>query len=98
MTVHSALMYGGYANNFFAIENGRKIIDNTTGTVTIVGRVLSIEEKTTAKYVIRGWLELTDMTVLKVCGPWYGDDVIPEAIFTNPDQGANLNKNWIRKK
>lgn len=89
---------GGYANNFFAIQNGRKIIDNTTGTITIVGRVLSIKEKNTAKYVIRGWLELADMTVLKVCGPWYDNDVIPEAIFTNPDQGANLNKNWIRKK
>ncbi len=89
---------GGYANNFFAIQNGKKIIDNTTGTVTIDGRVLLIKEKNTAKYVIRGWLELTDMTVLTVCGPWYNDDVIPEAIFTNPDQGANLNKNWIRKK
>lgn len=89
---------GGYANDFFAIQNGRKIIENTTGSVSITGRVLSIRQKNTAKYVIRGWLELRDMTVLTVCGPWYDDDVIPEAIFTNPDQGANLNTNWIRKK
>jgi len=89
---------GGYLNDFFAIQNGKKIIDKTSGTVTIVGRVLSIKQHNTAKYVIRGWLELADMTILTVCGPWYDDDVIPEKIFTTPEQGANLNKNWIRKK
>ncbi len=89
---------GGYANDFFAIQNGRKIIDKTSGTVSIVGRVLTIKQKNTAKYVIRGWLELPEMTVIVVCGPWYDNDVIPEAIFTNPVQGANLNSNWIRKK
>jgi len=35
---------------------------------------------------------------MEVCGPWYNDDVIPEEIFTNPLQGANLNKKWARKK
>jgi hypothetical protein len=89
---------GGYANDFFAISNGRKISEDTFGRVAIVGRVLSITQKSTAKYVIRGWLELPDMTVLTVCGPWYDDDKIPEAIFSNPDQGANLDKNWIRKR
>ena len=38
------------------------------------------------------------MTILEVCGPWYDDDVIPPDIFTNPDQGANLDKKWVRKK
>lgn len=89
---------GRYADDFFAISNGRKITENTVGTVTVVGRVLSVKHRNTAKYVIRGWLELPDMTVMTVCGPWYDDDVIPEAIFTNPDQGANLDKNWVRKK
>lgn len=89
---------GGYANDFFAINNGRKVNENTLGRVSINGRVLSITERNTAKYVIRGWLELPDMTVLTVCGPWYDNDVIPDAIFSNPDQGANLDKNWIRKK
>jgi hypothetical protein len=50
------------------------------------------------KYVIRGWLELPDMTILEVCGPWYNDDVIPAEIFSNPNQGANLNSKWVRKK
>lgn len=89
---------GGYMNDFFAIRNGQKIIDKTVGTFAVNGRVLSIKHKGTAKYVIRGWLELPDMTILRVCGPWFDDDVIPENIFTNPDQGANLNKDWVRKK
>lgn len=89
---------GGFVSDFFAIQNGKKIIDKTTGTVSINGRTLSIRQNNTAKYVIRGWLELADMTILTVCGPWYDDDVIPEAIFTSNEQGANLNANWIRKK
>ncbi len=89
---------GAYTNDFFAIQNGKKIVDKTAGSVSINGRVLSIKERNTARYVIRGWLELPDYTVLKVCGPWYDGDTIPENIFTNPDQGANLNQEWVRKK
>lgn len=89
---------GGYFNDFYAIQNGKMIKDKSAGTISVSGRVLSIRHKNTAKYVIRGWLELPDMTVLEVCGPWYDDDVIPQEIFTNPVQGANLNKKWFRKK
>ncbi len=88
---------GGYLNDFFAIQNGRKILDKTTGTFAINGRVLSIKQGNTAKYVIRGWLEMPDMTILVVCGPWYDNDAIPAEIFSNPIQGANLNKTWVRK-
>ncbi len=88
---------GGYLNDFFAIQNGKKIIDKTTGTFSIDGRVLSIKQRNTARYVIRGWLELPDMTILVVCGPWYDADTIPPEIFTNPAQGANLNNTWVRK-
>ena len=87
---------GAYTNDFFAIQNGKKIIDKTTGVVTITGRVLSVKEGIRL-YVIRGWLN-SQMTIFKICGPWYGNDTIPDAIFTNPNQGANLDKNWIRKK
>ncbi|MEP6789072.1 MAG: hypothetical protein ABJB40_11615, partial [Acidobacteriota bacterium] len=68
---------GGYADDFFGLENGRKIKANTTGTVSIVGQVLTIKRKGLAKYVIRGWQEFTNMTVLNVCGPWYDDQPIP---------------------
>lgn len=89
---------GQYYSDFFALQNGRKIKEKTSGTVAVAGRVLVIKQSNTKKYVIRGWLELPDMTIIEVCGPWYNDDVIPAKIFTNPDQGANLNKTWIRKK
>ena len=95
MTITAA---GGYYNDFYAIQNGKMIKDKTAGTVAINGRVISIRQNNTAKYVIRGWLELPDMTIFEVCGPWYDDDVIPQEIFNNPNQGANLNKKWVRKK
>lgn len=89
---------GKYYSDFFALQNGRKIKEMTAGTISISGRVISITQKNTAKYVVRGWLELPDITIIEVCGPWYDDDVIPAAIFTNPDQGANLDKKWVRKR
>lgn len=89
---------GGYYNDFYAIQNGKMIKEKSNGSISINGRVLSIRQNNTAKYVIRGWLELPDMTILEVCGPWYDDDVIPQEIFNNPAQGANLDKKWVRKK
>lgn len=89
---------GGFSNDFFAIQNGRKIKEDTKGTVGIAGRVFVIKQRGTQKFVIRGWLELPDMTIFVVCGPWYDDDPIPAEIFSNPDQGSNLDKKWVRKK
>ena len=89
---------GRYVNDFFEVRNGRKLRDITTGTITIVGRLLTIKHKGTTKYVIRGWLELPDMTILKVVGPWHDSQEIPTEIFSNPEQGENLAKKWVRKK
>ncbi|MEO6049903.1 MAG: hypothetical protein ABIP78_01040 [Pyrinomonadaceae bacterium] len=89
---------GAYYDDFAAIQNGRMIKEKTAGTVAINGQILSIKiaNRNLQKYVIRGWLELPDMTILEVCGPWYNDDVIPPGIFAGG--GANLDKKWIRKK
>lgn len=89
---------GGYFNDFYAIQNGKMIKEKTGGAFAINGRILVIKDTNLRKYVIRGWLELPDMTILEVCGPWYNDDVIPAEIFSNPDQGANLDSKWVRKK
>ena len=89
---------GGYYDDFYAIQNGKLIKEKAAGSVAISGRVLVIKDSNLRKYVIRGWLELPNMTIMEVCGPWYNDDVIPTEIFTNPLQGANLNKKWARKK
>jgi hypothetical protein len=89
---------GGYYDDFYAIQNGKMIKEKAVGSVKVNGRVLMIKDTNLRKYVIRGWLELPNMTIMEVCGPWYNDDVIPNEIFTNPVQGANLNKKWARKK
>lgn len=89
---------GRYVNDFFEVRNGKKLRDITTGTITIDGRLLTIKHKGTTKYVIRGWLELPDMTILKVVGPWHDSQEIPAEIFSNPEQGENLAKKWVRKK
>ena len=49
------------------------------------------------RYVFRGWLDLPDMTIMKLNGPWY-DDPIPSNILSNPEQGVNLDQTWVRKK
>jgi hypothetical protein len=91
---------GRYSNNFFEVRNGKKLSDITTGTITIVGRLISITHKGTAKYVVRGWLELPDMTILKVAGPWYDNQEIPERVFTDfsPDSRFILTAKWVRKR
>lgn len=88
---------GGYYDDFYAIQNGKMIKEKTAGSISINGRVLTLHTSNPSRYVIRGWLELPDMTILEVCGPWY-EDAIPQEIFTNPAQGANLNRKWVRKK
>jgi hypothetical protein len=91
---------GRYTNDFFEVRNGKKLRDITTGTITIVGRLISIKHKGTAKYVVRGWLELPNMTILKVAGPWFDDQPIPERMFTDFSEDSRfiLTSKWVRKK
>ncbi|MGI9064783.1 MAG: hypothetical protein ACR2HX_00020 [Pyrinomonadaceae bacterium] len=91
---------GRYTNDFFEVRNGKKLRDITTGTITIVGRLISIKHKGTAKYVVRGWLELPDITILKVAGPWYDNQEIPEKMFTDFSEDSRffLTTKWVRKK
>jgi hypothetical protein len=65
---------GGYYDDFYAIQNGRLIKEKSAGSVAINGPVLVIKGPNLSKYVIRGWLELSNMTILEVCGPWYAND------------------------
>lgn len=91
---------GGYTNDFFEVRNGKKLRDITTGSITINGRLISIKHKSTAYYVVRGWLELPDITVLKVAGPWYDTKDIPERVFTDFSEESRfiLTAKWVRKK
>jgi hypothetical protein len=91
---------GRAANDFFEVRNGKKFSDNTTGRITIEGRLLSIRQKNTAKYVIRGCLELPNMTILKIAGPWFDDQEIPERVLNDfgPDSRFILTTKWVRTK
>ena len=91
---------GRYTNDFFEIRNGKKFRDITTGTITIVGRLISIKHKGIAKYVVRGWLELPNMTIMKVAGPWFDDQAIPDRIFNDFSEDSRfiLTTKWVRKK
>jgi hypothetical protein len=95
---------GTYTSDFFSIRNGKKERDITTGSITIVGRVLTLRRSnssTTDKYVIRGWLETPTATILRLAeGPWHNDDVIPRDRFTDfTDFGRFFTKtHWVRKK
>ncbi len=87
---------GGFSNDHFSLKNdGRKIREKTSGTVSINGRVLSITQKGTVFYVIRGWLELPDITIMVICQ--VEESRIQEHL-DNPDKGFNLDAKWVRKK
>lgn len=88
---------GGIALDFFGIRNGKKIVEKSSGTVVLTGGVLAITMSNRQRYVLRGWLELPDMTIMKLNGPWY-DAPIPASILSNPEQGTNLDQTWVRKK
>jgi hypothetical protein len=83
--------------DFFGLQNGRKLSEKSDGTITLAGGVLVVKMTNTQRFVLRGWLERPDLTIMKLNGPWY-DDPIPANIFTDPDQGWNLDQNWVRKK
>ncbi len=81
--------------------------DNKTGPYSINGLLLSMQGTgysgksiITTKWVIRGWLELPEMTVLELAGPWYDNAEIPEINFTDfsPESKFRGVTRWIRKK
>ncbi len=88
---------GEITSHFFAIRNGKKMLDKNTGVIKVsAGRILDIKIGAASQYVVRGWLEVPSMTVLKITGPFYNGE-IPQNVLDNPEQGANLNKHYIRK-
>lgn len=92
---------GGWTNDFFEVRNGKKLSDVTTGTMTITGRVLALKRpRSTQFYVVRGWLELPEMTILVLAGPWNNQQDIPEKMFSDFSESSRfiLTARWIRKK
>jgi hypothetical protein len=88
---------GTIALDFYGIHNGRRIAQKSTGTVALsVDGILVIRMTNEQRYVLRGWEEAPDMTVMTLNGPWY--DSIPPEILSNPAQGANLDQRWVRMR
>ena len=86
---------GTIALDFYGIHNGRRIAEKSSGTVTLSSDgVLAIRMTNEQRYVLRGWEDAPDMTVMTLNGPWY--DSIPPEILSNPAQGANLDQRWVR--
>ncbi len=86
---------GGISSDFFGLQNGRKIKEKSTGTVTLSNAgILVIKMKNQQSYVLRGWLVGPHLSVMTLNGPWY--DSIPPEILSNPEQGWNLDKKWVR--
>ncbi len=93
---------GSFSSDFFEIRNGKTNRDITTGTISVSGRLLLVKEKNrTVKYVIRGWLELPNMTILRLAeGPWQDDDPIPENRFTDFSDFSRFfpKTHWVRMR
>ena len=70
------------------------------GTATLApNMVLTLTWKTgpAQHYLVRGWVELPEMTVIVLNGPWYQDGV-PADVLGDPKIGTNLNAQWARKR
>lgn len=88
---------GGVSLDFFGLRNGEKIKEKSNGTAALASGILVIRMNNMQRYVFRGWLELPDMTIMRLNGPWYNDP-IPADVLSNPEQGVNLDQTWVRKK
>jgi hypothetical protein len=85
---------GTIALDFFGIHNGRRIAEKSRGTVELSSGVLILRIANERRYVLRGWEEAPDMTIMTLNGPWY--DAVPPDILANPSQGWNLDQRWVR--
>lgn len=92
---------GVFLGRFRGIHNGKIIIEDSTGVINVSdGRILHIKERSAKSYVIRGWLELPDKTILKLTGPFYDDGIppgIPQHILDDPQHGRNLDQLYFRE-
>jgi len=85
---------GGYFNDFFALENNTTIREEAPGTISIDGTVLTVRVKTNTRYfIIRGWWELPDMTIMVICQ--VAEEQIQDFLKVS-DAGSNAT--WVRKK
>jgi hypothetical protein len=93
---------GNVFSNFVGTTGGNggahQIVEKKTGTATLApNMVLTLVWKTGTEkhYLVRGWVEFPEMTVMVLNGPWYKDGV-PSDVLGDPKIGTNLNNKWVR--
>ena len=86
---------GTISLDFFGIHNGRRITETATATVTLApDGILVVHKPNEQRFVLRGWEETPEMTVMTLNGPWY--ESIPADVVANPGIGVNLDQRWVR--
>lgn len=90
---------GGYTIDFFQIRNREKLSDLEVGTISVNGRLVTKRPKEygVTRWVVIGWLELPDMTLMTVSSTYFAGNVIPESVFTSNDH-REYSTIWVRKK
>jgi hypothetical protein len=87
---------GVVSEHFFAIRNGKKIVDEQVGTIKVLpGNILEVKIGSGPQYLIRGWVQLPAMSVMRLCGPFY-EGGVPQDILADPGKGVNLEQHWVR--
>lgn len=81
----------------FALHNARKIVEKSKGTVTLSNGILMIKIQNPQQYVLRGWHDGPNGTVMVLNGPWY-EEGVPARILSDPEYGTNQDKRWLRKR
>jgi hypothetical protein len=94
---------GAISTTFVGVTTGmiglRSVNEKGKGTVSInpEGTILELNgDKSFHKmYLIRGWLDGPNGTILKISGPFYKE--IPADMLADPHKGWNLDSLWVRK-
>jgi hypothetical protein len=87
---------GAITTDFFGIRNGKKIVEKQVGTIRIATDGVLDLGIGSGRYLIRGWLDLPAMSILKIVGPF--DAEIPADVRSNPAKAWNLEQHWVRVK
>jgi hypothetical protein len=87
---------GSITSDFFGIKNGKKILEKTTGTLSLSANIIDVKMGAGPKYIVRGWLETPAFTVMKIVGPFY--DEVPADHLGDSEKGSNLSATWVRRK
>jgi len=107
-TTYTIAADGALSIKFLGVTTGnvsaRAITEQTKGTVTVTpkGMVMIARKNGDAInrtwYVVRGWIDSPDQTIMKINGPWQlrADGTLEDDAW-DPLKATNYNSYWVRK-